>query len=238
MTAGSGGLPSRWVTRVTADPADAAVVYVTLSGFGMDEHLPHVFRSTDRGSSWISIAGGLPDAPANDILADPANPRTLYLATDVGVYVSRNLGAAWVPLGDGMPVQTVFDLALHSPSRTLVAATHGRSMWKLDLSELPLAVASPPPPARFALSAPAPNPSRVTVHLVLEVSAATRVEVVIYDPAGRHVRRVAAGTLAAGRHPLTWDGRDERGRTVAAGVYFARAVAGGAMVTRRIVRAD
>ena len=79
--------------------------------------------SADQGGSWTSIAGNLPDVPANDILVDPADPEILYLATDVGVYVSQDQGGYWLPLGSGMPIQTIFDLTFHAPSRTLVAAT-------------------------------------------------------------------------------------------------------------------
>ena len=49
------GLPLRWVTRVVADPAQRNTIYVTLSGFVADEHAAHVYRSTNRGSTWIEI---------------------------------------------------------------------------------------------------------------------------------------------------------------------------------------
>ena len=170
----SAGLPVRWVTRVTADPFDAATVYVTLSGFTLDEPLAHVYRSIDYGGTWTPIDGNLPDIPANDILVDPTDTNRLYLANDVGVYTSRDLGGTWYPLGTGMPPVPVADLTLHNASRTLVAATHGRSQWTLDLHDLPVAVAPAPAPAALALSAPAPNPSRGEVRLELELSQAGR----------------------------------------------------------------
>ena len=95
----TGTLPLRWVTRVTADPIAPATVYVTLSGFTQDVDAAEVFRSTDRGSHWQNISGNLPDAPANDIVVDLTDTQTLYLATDTGVWLTRNLGALWVPLG-------------------------------------------------------------------------------------------------------------------------------------------
>jgi photosystem II stability/assembly factor-like uncharacterized protein len=232
------GLPLRSITRVTADPIDAGTVYVTLSGFGSDEHLPHVYRSIDRGSTWSPIAGNLPDAPANDLVVDPADHNTLYLATDLGVYATRNLGAGWFPLGQGMPLQTVFDLTLHAPSRTLVAATHGRSQWRLDLAPLPTATSPGVSPERLALSAPAPNPSRGAVRLTLTLPAANAVEAAVYDAAGRRVATLAHGARAAGTHALAWDGADARGHRAAAGVYFVRASAGGAIATRRVVLSD
>jgi hypothetical protein len=234
----SAGLPVRYVTHVAPDPVDSQVAYVTLSGFGLDEHLAHVYRTANRGASWSSIAGNLPDVPANDLIVDPTDPNTLYLATDVGVYATRNLGANWFQLGIGMPAQAVFDLMLHAPSRTLIAATHGRSQWRLDLGALPLAVGEPRAAARLALSAPSPNPSRGSARLTLDLAAPTAVDVTVYDLAGRRVAGLAHGTLAAGRHALAWDGRGDAGRRVGAGVYFVRADAGGDVATRRLVRVE
>jgi hypothetical protein len=234
----SAGLPVRYVTRVTADPADSNVVYVTHSGFGLDEPLAHVHRSSNLGDTWVPIAGNLPDAPANDILVDPADPNTLYLGTDVGVFATRNLGAGWYPLGVGMPLQTIFDLTLHAPSRTLVAATHGRSQWKLDLNALPVAVAPAARPARLAFAAPQPNPSRGSAQLSLEVSSATALQIDIYDAMGRRVRALARGSFEPGRHTIEWDGTSDSGRRVEPGLYFVRASGDGAAATTRLTRVD
>jgi len=233
----SAGLPQRWVTRVTADPLQANVVYVTLSGFGLDEALAHVYRSDDRGVTWTSIAGNLPDVPANDLVVDPADPHWLYLATDTGVWATLNLGGDWFPLGEGLPVQTVFDLTLHSATRTLVAATHGRSQWRLDLTPLTLATGAPASPnVRLALSAPTPNPSRGAVQLALELPRASAVDVVVYDATGRRVRDLAHGRFEAGPRVLAWDGHDGAARPVDPGVYFVRVAGAGSSAVARIVR--
>jgi hypothetical protein len=241
----SAGLPIRWVTRVTADPLDERVVYVTLSGFSMDEHVAHVYRSTDAGDTWSPIASGLPDIPANDILVDPQNTSRLYIATDVGIYASLDAGQGWFPLGVGMPIQTVFDLTLHSASRTLVAATHGRSQWKLDLTEQPVAV---DPITRgggqpIALSAPVPNPSRASVAFSLALAEGAETEIAVFDPLGRRVRDVFKGFLNSGRHSFSWNGLDQDDRIAPTGVYYARALARGAsgrplIASRRIVRVN
>jgi hypothetical protein len=231
------GLPLRWVTRVTADPVDPQTVYVTLSGFAQDEAAAHVYRSTNRGATWTAISGNLPDVPANDILVDPEAPQRLFLATDVGVYVTHNLGAEWEPLGTGMPIQTIFDLTLHNPSRTLVAATHGRSQWRLELADLPVLAAEAGAQAAYVFSNPTPNPSRGDVQIDLALPQAGRVEIAMFDPLGRRVRVLRSGWLVAGRHRVVWDGRDDRGGSVASGVYYVRALGlDGAPVVRRLVR--
>ena len=89
----SGSLPDRWVTRVTADPYNAAVAYVTHSGFKQyGDYLPHIHRTDDYGVSWTDISGDLPDAPINDCIVDVHHNNTLYIGTDVGVFKTDDLG--------------------------------------------------------------------------------------------------------------------------------------------------
>jgi hypothetical protein len=132
----SASLPVRWVTRVAVDPDDENTVFITLSGYRYDSYLPHVFRSTDGGGNWQDISGDLPEAPANDIIVDPSLDSTLYLATDFGMFISRNLGQNWSMLGDNLPNVPVVDLDFHEPTRTLVAATYGRSMYTFAVDQL------------------------------------------------------------------------------------------------------
>ena len=233
------GLPLRWVTRVSADPTNPEVVYVTLSGYNQDEFGAHVFRSTNAGDTWSAIEGNLPNAPANDILVDPADTSRLYLATDVGVFTTRDLGTSWYPLGIGMSLVPVVDLTLHQGSRTLVAATHGRSQWKFDLGQIPVAVEESPAPARLSLRGPTPNPSGGEVLFTVEVSSPGRISANLYDALGRRVATVADRRAASGRERLVWNGRDDGGQPVRAGVYYLRvAVEGGTAVTRRVIRLD
>jgi hypothetical protein len=88
--------------------------------------------------------------------------------------------------------------------------------------DFPLDVPEGPEPAAW-LSAPRPNPFASDTSMEFSVPDLTqRVRVAVYDLRGRHVRTVAAGTFEGGTHPVSWDGRDERGHQVATGVYFAR----------------
>ncbi len=127
------GLPSRWVTRVTVDPTNDSIAYVTISGHfeGLDS--AHVFRTANYGASWTAINGDLPAGPINDIVVDPANTRQLFIGTDFGVYSTSNLGSNWLPLGTGLPVIPVDDIAFDPGSRKLVAGTHGRSMYSISI---------------------------------------------------------------------------------------------------------
>jgi hypothetical protein len=124
-------LPNRWVTRVAVDPEDAAVAYVTLSGYEMTAiTTPHIYRTTDYGTNWVDISSNLPDAPINDVIVDPFRTETLYVGTDVGVFRSNDIGGHWTSFGSGMPINVVTDLDYHPPTRMLVAGTYGRSIFK------------------------------------------------------------------------------------------------------------
>jgi len=86
------------------------------------------------------------------------------------------------------------------------------------------------------LSAPRPNPSRGTSGLWLTLSATTGVNVEVLDITGRHVATLASGMLPAGVHDLTWNGTNDRGGRVAAGIYLVRVQGPGFDRTQRIVR--
>ena len=67
------------------------------------------------------------------MIVDPLAPSFLYVATDFGVFYTPDYARHWYPLGNNLPSSAVFDLELASGNRTLIAGTHGRSMWKMPL---------------------------------------------------------------------------------------------------------
>jgi flagellar hook assembly protein FlgD len=72
--------------------------------------------------------------------------------------------------------------------------------------------------------------------LKLDLRHPTQVEVSVYDAAGRRVRMLTRGLLGAGEHPLVWDGSNETGNQMGAGVYWIRAVMSDRRETVRLVR--
>jgi uncharacterized repeat protein (TIGR01451 family) len=142
----SSGLPNRAITAIAVDFTNPQKVYVALSGFDSG----HVFKSTNGGLSWTDISGNLPNIPADDLVVDPTLPNTLYLATDIGVFRTANLGAKWSTLVSGLPRTPVLSLRMHGPTRTLRAATHGRSVWDIHMpiADLALTMVEAPNPVR------------------------------------------------------------------------------------------
>jgi len=131
----SDNLPLRWITRVAADPNNESTAYVTISGYRVDEYLSHIFKTNDFGESWEDISGDLPEVPVNDIIIDPDVEGAFYIATDAGVFVSWNGGENWGMLGAELPLVPVCDLTFHDGERMIVAATYGRSMYKVYVDD-------------------------------------------------------------------------------------------------------
>jgi photosystem II stability/assembly factor-like uncharacterized protein len=238
----AGALPDRWVTRVAVDPTDAGIAYATISGYRNDEYLPHVFRTTDFGASWSDISGSLPESPLNALIVDPANPATLYVASDVGVFVTYDTGASWTPLGSsGLPPAVVSDLALHAPTRTLYAGTHGRSMYSYALPASPTDVGPGPTIASgsgLSVGAPTPNPVRERTRVTLALARETEVHAAVFDVSGRRVRDLGRRLLPAGAHAIEWDRADDGGTRVATGTYVLRVAAGPLAETRKLTLID
>jgi len=90
-------------------------------------------------------------------------------------------------------------------------------------------------PSVTALQMAMPNPFRDDVTLAFSLAERGRVELGIYSVDGRRVRTLATGDQEPGYYRLVWDGRDDQGNAVSAGVFYARLVAGHAGFTRTVV---
>jgi len=126
--------PERWVSRLVASQYDEGTVYLAMNGLRNDDFRAYVFRSTDYGKTWTNIAGTLPGNPVNVLREDPLNKSVLYVGTDIGVYVTLDQGQTWSSLSSQLPTTAVNDLVIHPRDRQLVIATHGRSIYALDLN--------------------------------------------------------------------------------------------------------
>jgi hypothetical protein len=128
-----------YVSRVEGSYASEGTFYVTFDDHRRDNFTPYVYMSTDYGRTFKSIASNLPTGSADFvhvIREDPRNPDLLYVGTDVGAYVSLNKGASWQRFMTGLPTTPVHDLQIHPRDRELIAGTHGRSIWIVDVAPL------------------------------------------------------------------------------------------------------
>jgi len=77
-------------------------------------------------------------------------------------------------------------------------------------------------PVRYELAGVSPNPFNPVTVVTYAAPHAGHVDLSIYNIAGQLVKTLVDGDQTPGWHTVTWDGRDDRGRSVASGVYFAR----------------
>lgn len=124
-------MPKRWVSRIIASKYDIGTVYMTQTGRRDDDFQVYIWKSTDFGNAWKDISGNIPVGPVNVIREDPKNDSILYVGTDAGVYISKDLGQTYSVLGD-LPFAYVHDLKIHPRDNMIIVATHGRGMWVLD----------------------------------------------------------------------------------------------------------
>ena len=133
----SKGLPEgKWMSRVVASQYKLETVYLTQNGKRDDDFDAYVWKSDDFGKTWVSIKSNIPCGPINVIREDPANENILYLGTDMGVFVSVNKGNSWINLPGKFPTTYVHDLVIHPRDQIMIAATHGRGIWAMDVKPI------------------------------------------------------------------------------------------------------
>ena len=118
------------ITDLAVDPRDARAAIVTLSGFTPTNH---VWRTADGGGTWTNITFDLPDIPTQAVVLEPGS-HDIDIGTDLGVFTLRNGATSWTPVVNGLPNVAVFDLVFDAPRSRLIAATHGRGMFSLDVT--------------------------------------------------------------------------------------------------------
>ena len=134
----SDALPQNlWVTRIVASKYKKERVYATLNGYRNDDFKSYVFTSDDYGTTWKNISSSNSSA-ANVLIEDTENQAILYLGTDNGLEISLNQGVSWSDFSNGIPNVAVHDLVIQPKAKELIVGTHGRSLYKVDISKTQL----------------------------------------------------------------------------------------------------
>ncbi len=234
------GLPTEtYVSRIEASHFDSATFYITFDDHRRGNFMPYVFVTRDFGATFASLAGTLPTgAPdfVHVIREDLENPNLLFLGTDVGAYVSLNKGQTWQRFMAGLATVPVHDLQIHPRDHELIAGTHGRAVYVVDIAPLQqmtpvvaakkvhffapktaIAMGQAPDAAgsagggngqkRFVANSPAYGAE--LTYRIAEAQAGKRVQIVITDAAGDTMRTLT-GPGGVGLHRVMWDMRGKR----------------------------
>lgn len=128
------GVPERaFINDLEASGHQENTVFAAADAHKLGVYTPYLFKSTDRGRSWQSIAGDLPDGTIVwAIKQDHQNENLLFIGTEFGLYFSYNLGVNWIKFQNGVPTIPFRDLELHQRDDDLVGASFGRGFYVLD----------------------------------------------------------------------------------------------------------
>lgn len=124
----------------------------------------------------------------------------------------------------------------------IVTWTDGRNgkdadIYAMQVTEVSTLTLDVPPGAAqrgISFASPSPNPARASLTLRFSLPREAPVRLAIYDVSGRRVRQLASGAQPAGEHAISWDLRDDGGRSVGTGLYFARLEVQGSALTRAL----
>jgi photosystem II stability/assembly factor-like uncharacterized protein len=128
------GVPANaFVNDLKADLQDADTVYAALDDHKSGDFRPFLLKSTDRGRTWRSIAGDLPDRHIVwRLVQDHVKPQLLFAGTEFGVFFTIDGGQRWVKLTGGVPTIAFRDLAIQRRENDLVCGSFGRGIYILD----------------------------------------------------------------------------------------------------------
>ena len=226
--------PQSSISGLATHPHEDSTAYVLFSVRGQ----PKILRTTDLGQTWSDLSGfegtsasvnGFPDVAVYDLLVMPHDTETIWVGTEIGLFISEDGGRNWSYSDNGLPAVAIWRMIL--VDNEVVLATHGRGVWTYDLTEI-LSVDDEREAAtdgpRLVQNYPNPFGGITTLAFTLDRSAAVRVQV--YDVMGRRVAELADRTYQAGGHSLEWDAR-----SVPSGVYFGVLEAGGARSSRQMI---
>ncbi len=128
------GVPATaYVNDIKADLFDENIVYVALDNHKSGDLKPYLYKSTDKGKSWTSLKGNLPDTTIVwRVVQDHKKPELLFAATEFGMYFTVNGGRKWTKLTGGLPTIAFRDVVVQKDEDDLVCASFGRSIYILD----------------------------------------------------------------------------------------------------------
>ncbi len=121
------------ISRIEPSHFGGGIAYVAIDNHRNDDWKPYLFKTTDYGKTWTSVAGNLPaKGNINALREDYDNPNLLFVGTEFGLYVTLDGGKEWKKFMTGLPSVRVDDLLIHPRDRDLIVATHGRAIWICD----------------------------------------------------------------------------------------------------------
>jgi hypothetical protein len=128
----------RWINRIECSHHEPGTAYVAMNRYRNDDMRAFVFKTMNYGATWERLNYDLPyDSPVHVVRESSKNKNLLFAGTETGLFASIDGGQHWQKIKNGLPAAVpVHDLMIHPRERELVIATHGRSVYVMDISPL------------------------------------------------------------------------------------------------------
>jgi len=128
------GIPEfSFVNDIKADLHDVNTVYAALDNHKSGDFKPYLLKSMDRGRTWTSLVGNLPDRHLVwRLVQDHVNEKLLFIGTEFGLFFTQDGGQHWIKLTGNVPTIPFRDLEIQQRENDLVGATFGRGFFVLD----------------------------------------------------------------------------------------------------------
>src|SRR5439155_8557217 len=127
----------RCVATMEASKFKEGRCYVCFDAHRSNDDQPYVFVTEDFGQSWAPIRSNLPGFGSTRCLReDLFNENLLFCGTEFHLYASVDRGAYWTKINNNLPTVAIHEVAIHPTAGEIAVATHGRSIWVLDVTTL------------------------------------------------------------------------------------------------------
>jgi len=225
------GAPTTTITGVATHPLSLQTAYIMYSVWCQ----PKLYRTENLGQSWEQLSGFPEDRPVNstapclgskngfpntkvyDLEVFPDIPWLMWVATDIGIYESRDHGETWAYSDNGLPAVSVWRIKIIDDE--VVLATHGRGIWTLPIDQVQTHAEQEvlEIPDSFELYGNYPNPFNPTTTISFNVENDSHIRLIVFDMLGRKVAILADQPFKNGRYELQWNASN-----VSSGQYIYR----------------
>ena len=129
--------------KIVSDPAEPDRVWAAFTGGSMSvgqcdsatSGIHKIMYSPDGGLDWKPFGQGLPETPVYSFVFVKGSNDLLFAATETGVYFRDMAMQEWLPFYKDLPNVTVSEITVNYHEKSLYAATYGRGLWKIDISD-------------------------------------------------------------------------------------------------------
>lgn len=238
-----------WVDRIAGIPANLSVkkvavdiindddAYAIIRGTNANTNGNKIFKTTDRGQTWVNITGNLPNVACTDLIANPYNPDYLYLGTEIGAWKSTDGGVTWNRWNFGMPESAQITELDYADSTALngtfyvMCSTYGRGIWMRDVSgDDPTGINNLSANNSMQLYQNSDNPGNGITLINYNLTTDKNIELCIYDMLGNVVATLVNEKQSRGSHTISFDRNTLRG-----GVYTYKLSSGNQSLSRKMV---